>query len=820
MYWVNGFSYRANRAIDNSISLAAGWGHTYIGSEHLLLGILKLSEGEAFNILNSANVLYQPTRQALIDKTGKGTPAKLGEEDFSVQYRQILRHAMVLAEKNNKMMVGTVEILFSLLQETECQAHALLKMQEVDVAALLKKMPEEMNRDVHIAGVEKKMRNSPRTTSRSGLLERYSRDLTDAARCGKLDPVVGREKEVLRLMQILCRRSKNNPCIIGEAGVGKTALVEGLACKICDGDVPEKLKGMRLLSLDMSSLVAGTKYRGDFEERIKNLVDEVCAVRNVIVFIDEIHTLVGTGVAEGAVDAANILKPQLARGEFQVIGATTAEEYRKFIQKDAALDRRFQSVLLEEPSAEQTVAILKGLRVKYENHHKVHITDEAIKAAVELSMRYLTDRHLPDKAIDLVDEAAARLRISIFENGEQIIRLEKQLKDLKRKKISTKISEDELEEQLLCQEEKKILHELEQYGKDRKKKGKNGTLQLRREHIAQLLSDITGIETTDIDQEQGRQLLLLEETLQNRIIGQQEAVQAVARAIRRSRAGIHDENRPVGSFLFLGPTGVGKTELCKALADQLFCDKKGLIRFDMTEYMEAGSISRLLGSPPGYVGYDQGPHALEQLRTKPYSVVLFDEVEKAHPDVLGVLLQAMDEGVVTDAKGRKINFRNAVVVMTSNIGWQHLSKPNELGFGQWSDEMAEKKRRLSVMGELKHFFRPEFINRLDEIVVFHSLSRDNVAAIALKMLSQVVFRLRKKGITVHFSSEVVDAVSEKGYDPTNGARPLRRAVQRLVEDPLADAILSDSIQEGDMVYCSWEGELKIRIQNKEAATIA
>ncbi|MBR5558774.1 MAG: ATP-dependent Clp protease ATP-binding subunit [Oscillospiraceae bacterium] len=820
MYWVNGFSYRANRAIDHSISLAAGWGHTYIGSEHLLLGILKLGEGEAFDILNGANVLYQPTRQVLLDKIGKGTSAKLGEEDFSVQFRQILRRAMSLAEKNNKMMVGTPELLFSLLQETGCKAHGLLKLQEIDIAALLQKMPAGMYREQSMTNNEKKMGSRPaRTAVRGGLLERYSRDLTEEARCGRLDPVIGRDKEMLRLMQILCRRSKNNPCIIGEAGVGKTALVEGLARRICEGIVPENLRGIRLLALDMSSLVAGTKYRGDFEERIKNLVDEVCVSRNVVLFIDEIHTLVGTGVAEGAVDAANILKPQLARGDFQVIGATTAEEYRKYIQKDAALDRRFQSVLLEEPSPEDAVEILKGLRIKYENHHKVSVTDEAIRAAVGLSVRYLNDRQLPDKAIDLIDEAASKLRLRYLEKSEQMVCLENRLKEIRRQKFDLQFKADTAMEQSLSKEEKQTAAQLEQARKEWRKKGKGNGSKLLREHIAALLSDMTGIEASEIDEKQGRTYLMLEETLKCRIVGQNEAVEAVARAIRRSRAGMRDERRPVGSFLFLGPTGVGKTQLCKTLAQQLFGDEKGLIRLDMTEYMEAGSVARLLGAPPGYVGYNQGSHALEPLRTKPYSVVLFDEVEKAHPDVLGVLLQAMDDGMVTDAKGRKISFRNAVVVMTSNIGWQHLSRKSELGFGEWNDQTVEKKRHLSVMGELKKFFRPEFLNRLDEIVVFHPLDRKDVAEIALMLLQQVVCRLKEKGITALFLPDVAEAVSQQGYDPVNGARPLRRAVQQLVEDPLAEALLKGDLKEGDEIVCSWQSGLYITHERKEAVTI-
>lgn len=758
----NGFSYHANLAIEYAVAAASGLGHTYIGSEHLLLGLLRLGTGEAYEILSCNRVHYPAVYTILSNKVGKGVSTKLAERDFTQSFNHILSQAMTMADKENRLTVGTAEILSSMLRQSDCSAVKVLKEIEVDTEKMLNNSPQlgGCTATFHHTEDDRKRRGPariPRSTVRTGLLEKYSCDLTERANQKKLDPVFGRDAELQRLVQILSRRSKNNPCVIGEAGVGKTALIEGLAQLIVTGKVPDNLKDVRLLSLDMSSLVAGTKYRGDFEERIKNIVDEVCANGNVILFIDEIHTLVGTGVAEGAVDAANILKPQLARGEFQVIGATTAEEYRKYIQKDAALDRRFQSVLLEEPSVECTIEILKGLRPKYEKYHKVTITDEAITAAVEFSVRYLTDRQLPDKALDLIDEAAAKMRVSCCGKKEKGIKGRRQ----------------------------------------------GASMQIGREEIAKIISDTTGIDCQKISQQVQEQLFDLEKQLKNNIIGQDEVISAVASAIRRNYAGLRDENRPIASFLFMGPTGVGKTELCRSLSKLLFDDEKSLIRLDMSEYMESHSISKLLGSPPGYVGYDSGTHALERLRTRPYSVILFDEIEKSHPDIWNILLQALDNGIITDAKGRKISFRNAVVVLTSNIGWQKLSKEYNLGFGD-EKKYGSRSMASSALSELKTVFRPELINRMDEIVVFNRLEKTHMVQIMGNLLEQVKLRLDKKGISALFMQDIAENLVQNGFDACLGARQLRRTVQKEVEDPLSSAILKNEIKEGDSIVCSWD----------------
>ncbi|MBP1558569.1 MAG: ATP-dependent Clp protease ATP-binding subunit [Oscillospiraceae bacterium] len=761
---INGFSYRANKAINNGISLAASWGHTYIGSEHLLLGILKLGQGEGFSVLCSKSILYLPAKKLLLDTKGKGTPTRLNSEDFSSHCRHIIQTSMSLAGERKKYLVGTRELLAAITQETGCQACVLMKNlggETIDCAALHRtegEFPSPIE-------PERNKRPAPKpvkTYTRSASLERYTTDFTEKARQGKLDPVIGREKEIQRMVQILSRRSKNNPCIIGEAGVGKTALVEGLAQMMVEGKAPS-LGGFRVLSLDLSGLVAGTKYRGDFEERIKNVVEEVCSAGNIILFIDEIHTLVGTGVAEGSVDAANILKPQLARGDFQVIGATTAEEYRKYIEKDAALDRRFQEIIVEEPTPEQAVNILKGLRPRYENFHHVFISDQAMEAAVKYSVRYFPEKHLPDKAIDLIDEGAALMRVS--------------QKNLKNTKIAPT---------------------------------------LEAAHIAHLVAASTGIEDRKLDENESRQLLQLEEKLHREIIGQEKAVAAVAHALRRNSVGLKEQQKPIGAFLFLGPTGVGKTQLCKSLSEHLFQSPNALIRIDMSEYMEAQSISRLIGSPPGYAGFDQGSHALEKLRTKPYSVILFDEIEKAHPEVLGILLQALDYGIVTDTKGRKISFQNAVVVMTSNIGYQAAERGGDLGFQAEGEAATEKQIEKAVMAELKRSFRPEFLNRFDEIVVFHRLSQAQALQITEKMIKQLETRLKEKGFTAYFGPSVAKAVTEQGYEPAHGARPLRRALQQMVEDPLAEEILKGILKEGDDIYCEYDEKLLIEKEKKTA----
>ncbi len=816
MFEFNGFSRRTNLIINHSISLAASFGHTYIGSEHLLLGILKDGSGPAFHALSGRNVTFLPCKEALIRAVGKGSPSCLTNEDFTPRCKKILENATVIAGAASRPQVGPEELLTAILREPDCRAGVILKGMGTSPDQLLlalQALPggecasDSLSADKRTRGAQPQ--RPVRTSARTNLLDRYSRDLTDQARFGRLDPVVGRDKEISRVVQILSRRTKNNPCILGEAGVGKTAIAEGLAQAIVAGKVPSNLKHTRLLSLDLSSMVAGTKYRGDFEERIKSIVEEVIAAGNIVLFIDEIHNIIGTGAAEGAIDAANILKPQLARGELQVVGATTLAEYRKYIEKDAALERRFQSVSVEEPTEDMAITILKGLRSNYERHHGLGISDEAIKAAVALSVRYQPDRRLPDKAIDLLDESAARLRLTSVEIPPNIEQLEERLQATLHKKESAVCGQDYELAATLRDVEQSLRTELACARRMWRQRSNRDTLQVTSEDIAELMAEITGIDSAVITEDQSLRLLRLEELLHNEVVGQEEAVGSVARAIRRNRVGLRDPHKPIGSFLFLGPTGVGKTQLSKALSHNLFGDEKSLVRLDMTEYMEGHSLSKLIGTPPGYVGFDQGSHAFEQIRRKPYSVVLFDEVEKAHPDIWGILLQAMDNGVVTDAQGRKINFRNTVIILTSNLGYQHITEGREFGFGNADTDQRKNVMKKSVMAELRKTFRPEFINRLDDIIIFEKLSRVEVGRIAGQFLSQVTRRLLQRGIAAEFSQEMLTALTDQGFDQQYGARPLHRAVQTLVEDPLSTAILKGDLKSGERVRCGYSEGLTI-----------
>ena len=815
MFERNGFSRRANAAVRHSIALAASLGHTYIGTEHLLLGILKEGSGPAFHVLAQHGVTLQPFHIQLLKVMERGEPSQLTEEDFTPRCRRALENAIALAQALDRPQVDTEELLTAVLRMGDSRAVQLLRDMGAAPELLLPLLgTQPCAEPLPETPAEKARRGQPqrpvRTAPRTALLERYSRDLTEQARLGRLDPVIGREKEIARVVQILSRRTKNNPCIIGEAGVGKTAIAEGLAACLAEGRVPGPLKHMRLLSLDLSGMVAGTKYRGDFEERIKGIVDEVCAAGNIVLFIDEIHNLIGTGAAEGAVDAANILKPQLARGEFQVVGATTAAEYRRYIEKDAALERRFQSVEVAEPDEATAVEILKGLRKRYETHHELTITDEAIAAAVALSARYLPDRRLPDKAIDLIDEAASRMRLNNADLPAGITALEQRVAIAQREKDAAVCSQNfELAAALrdACQT---LQAQLQQARSQWRSRVSRGMLRLGAEDIALLVADITGIDTAVVTEDQSRRLLQLEELLHRDVVGQDEAVSAVARAIRRSRMGLRDPRRPIGSFLFLGPTGVGKTQLCRALSRRLFGDEKALIRLDMTEYMEPGSVARLIGPPPGYVGYDQGSHALERVRGRPYSVVLFDEIEKAHPDVCGLLLQAIDNGMVTDAQGRGISFRNAVIIMTSNLGCQRITEGRDLGFGAGGAGRAEEETRREVLQEVRRSFRPEFLNRIDETVVFRRLGREQVRQIALQLLDEVKALLAQKGVDASFDPQVAEALARQGYDPAYGARPLRRALQSMVEDPLSEALLEGRLKRGDRVLCGYGTALTLQ----------
>ena len=657
------------------------------------------------------------------------------------------------------------------------------------------------------------------------LTDRYSRDLTRMAAMGALDPLIGRDEEVGRVVQILSRRTKNNPALVGEPGVGKTAVAEGLALKIQAGEVPELLKNKRLVSLDLTGMVAGTKYRGDFEERIKSAIDEVKQDGNVILFIDELHTIIGAGSAEGSADAANILKPALARGDFQVIGATTINEYRKHIEKDAALERRFQPVMVGEPSEDEAVEILKGLKDRYEAHHKVTITDEAIDAAVKLSARYIADRYLPDKAIDLIDEAASRVRLRTFTAPDDLQELEKKIKDMEIDKAAAVNAQDFERAASLRDKEKELQDQLERAKDEWASKNERSNSVVVPTDIADIVSMWTGVPVSQLTEEESKRLLRLEDTLHQRVIGQEEAVSAIAKAIRRGRVGLKDKNRPIGSFIFLGPTGVGKTELCKALAEAMFGDEKAMIRFDMSEYMEKHTVSRLVGSPPGYVGFDEGGQLTEAVRTKPYSVVLFDEIEKAHPDVFNILLQILEDGRVTDSQGKTVDFKNTIIIMTSNVGARLITeKQQSLGFSQASSEEAaqeadfEKTKEL-VMGELKALFRPEFLNRVDDIIVFHKLTKEDTQKIARKMLATLEKKLHDMDIQMEFTDAAVEAVADKGYDPTYGARPLRRVIQNQVEDPISEKMLEGAITANKAYRCDYT-EGKFTFEPAEAAAPA
>ena len=811
MYRFNGFTEKANNALNLAIEAAENMGHTYIGSEHIILGLLKEETGVAATVLNKLQVTAQEMENLMIQKIGSGTKTSLSSDDFTPRSKRILQIAVMEAARLNHNYVGTEHLLIAVVAEGDSYGVRFLSALGAKPGDIVAEINGVLNSGGEEGGSLPTGGGAAPQGGKGGktkTLDQFGRDLTAIAAQGGIDPVIGRHNEIERVVQILSRRTKNNPCLIGEPGVGKTAVAEGLALKIAGGEVPELLKGKRLIALDLTGMVAGTKYRGDFEERIKAAMDEVRNAGNIILFIDELHTIIGAGSAEGSTDAANILKPALARGDFQVIGATTIDEYRKHIEKDAALERRFQPVTVGEPSEEEAVEILKGLRDRYEAHHKVKITDEAIDAAVKLSSRYIADRYLPDKAIDLIDEAASRVRLRAYTAPDDLQEQEKKLKELEQEKAAAVNAQDFERAAKVRDEEKQARDELEKQKSAWREKSAHVGGEVTPEDIANIVSMWTGVPVVQLTEEESARLLRLEDTLHRRLVGQNEAVSAVSRAIRRGRVGLKDPKRPVGSFIFLGPTGVGKTELCKALAEAMFGDENAMIRLDMSEYMEKHTVSRLVGSPPGYVGYDEGGQLTEAVRRKPYSVILFDEIEKAHPDVFNILLQILEDGRLTDSQGRKVDFKNTVIIMTSNVGARLITeKRGSLGFTSESGDAPDNDRlREMVLGELKNTFRPEFLNRVDDIIVFHKLTDGDIREIAVRMLDTLKKRLQNIGIDVAFTDEAVTAIAKAGYDPVYGARPLRRAIQSKLEDQISEQMLENKIQKGRKVTCDFKDD--------------
>lgn len=813
MFNFNGFTQKANNALNMAVDAAQDMGHTYVGTEHILLGLVSEESGVAASVLQQ-NGLSAEDLKDLIERTiGTGSRTVITPDDFTPRTKRVMQTAMVLSARLGHGYVGTEHLLMALISERDGYAIRFLEELNVNINSVLSSLKASMGADSEEenqqSGIDGMLNKNGQSKGGSNALSKFGRDLTAAAKNGEIDPVIGREEEIQRVIQILSRRTKNNPVLIGEPGVGKTAVAEGLALRIVKGEIPEILKNKKIVSLDLTGMIAGTKYRGDFEERIKAAIDEVKKSKDIILFIDELHTIVGAGSAEGSADAANILKPSLARGDFQVIGATTMEEYRKYIEKDAALERRFQPVTVGEPSQEEAVEILKGLRDRYEAHHKVKITDEAIESAVTLSSRYIADRYLPDKAIDLIDEAASRVRLSSLTYPQEIKELEDKIKKLENEKASAVNEQDFENAAKIRDKQKEAGAKLEEMKKSWKDKNANVSGEVKGEDIAEIVSQWTGVPVFQLTEEESQRLLKMEDILHKRVVGQNEAVTAVAKAIRRGRVGLKDPKRPVGSFIFLGPTGVGKTELCKALAEAMFGDENAMLRLDMSEYMEKHTVSRLVGSPPGYVGYDEGGQLTEKVRRKPYSVVLFDEIEKAHPDVFNILLQILEDGRLTDSQGRTVDFKNTVIIMTSNVGARLITdQQNGLGFAFDNPENKKEKTneeiREAVIGELKKLFRPEFLNRVDDIIVFNKLTQEEIKEIAGKLLENLKARLKAVDIDAEFTDQAVTEISNEGYDDTYGARPLRRAITSKIEDALSEKLLENEIKKGDHIVCDFK----------------
>ena len=807
---------RAKSAINLAGTSAMEMGHNYIGTEHLLLGLVREGGGVAAKILTENGVTVKKIEDKIDFFVGLDLPLNNPAISFTPRTKSVLEHSYSEARKLGHNYIGTEHILIALLRENESLAVRILADLNVNIqkvySDIIKLMTENNFGDIPGQGPADQppiSGKSKRSGEKTPTLDKYGRDLTKMAAELNLDPIIGRDKVIERVIQILSRRTKNNPCLIGEPGVGKTAVAEGLAQKIVSGLVPEILKDKKVITLDLSSMVAGAKYRGEFEERLKGAMEEIRKAGDIILFIDEIHTIIGAGAAEGAIDAANILKPALARGEIQIIGATTLEEYRKHIEKDAALERRFQSIVLDEPNYEESLEILKGIRDKYEAHHRVKITDGALDAAIKMSVRYIPDRFLPDKAIDLIDEAASRIRIKTLTAPSDIKDLEAKIEALRQEKEAA-IQSQEYEKAAKLRDEEKQLNEQFKQQKDAwETENHTDTAEVTEAEIAEIVSSWTGIPVKSIEEDEGERLLHLEEVLHKRVVGQNEAVTAVAKAIRRGRVGLKDPKRPIGSFIFLGPTGVGKTELSKTLAEAMFGDEDALIRIDMSEYMEKHAVSRMVGSPPGYVGYDEGGQLTEKVRRKPYSVILFDEIEKAHPDVFNILLQILEDGILTDSQGRRVDFRNTVIIMTSNLGARMITESKSLGFAAATADNTERdyqKIKADVMSEVKRAFKPEFLNRVDDLIVFRQLGREDIKVIAGKMLETLKQRLLANEITAEFSSEALDRIADAGFDPTYGARPLRRAIQSDIEDMLAEKMLEGAIKKGDSITVTFKDE--------------
>ena len=815
------FTQSAENALNAAVEFAMEMGHGYIGSEHILYGIASETESVAARLLSEKGIGCDEIKKVVADAYGTNKPTTLSESDLTPRSKKIISLAEIFATRLNSENIGTDHLLLALLSEADCVGAKIIGALGVSLLPIGNKLASILKHggDVEEDGdddtdelYEPQKKPSQKT---SGALKdlptlaKYGRCLTDLAKEGKLDPIIGRDTEMQRVTQILSRRTKNNPCLIGEPGVGKTAAVEGLAQKIAEGRVPETLLDKEIVTLDIANMLAGAKYRGEFEERLKKVMEEIEKSGKVILFIDEIHTLIGAGAAEGAIDAANILKPALARGKMQLIGATTISEYRKYIEKDAALERRFQSVTVSEPTQEESILILKGLREKYETHHKLKISDTAIEAAVKLSARYISDRFLPDKAIDLLDEAASKIRIDALAVPDDIKQTREKIQKIKEEKEAAVKEQDFEKAAKLRDEEKALAESMEKQSTDWELKKEREDLSVGAHNIAHIVEQWTGIPVNKLEQSESEKLLSLGDILHSRVIGQDSAVDAVVKAIRRSRTGLKDPKRPVGSFMFLGPTGVGKTELCKVLADVLFGGEDSLVRIDMSEYMEKHSVSKLIGSPPGYVGYDEAGQLTEKLRRHPYCVLLFDEIEKAHPDVFNILLQILDDGQLTDAHGRRVDFKNAIIIMTSNVGATGItSTVKRLGFGDAAQSEKEDRERTKavVMDALKERFRPEFINRLDEITVFDKLSKDNIKDIARLLLSGIQKRVEELGMEMSFDESILEKICQDGYDDAYGARPLKRACSKLIDDVLSIEILEGKLSAGDKFTAKWDGE--------------